>query len=441
MQKDMRTFIELIASTDRLLTVEREVDPHFEIPAVMKAAEKTGKAILFKNVKKPGFNIINNLLGDRRMLALLFETSPEQVVAEWLERVKNPLAPEIVGSGPVKDVIQKGKAVDLEALPIVTHCSKDAGPFITAGMVTARDPETGVRNVSINRMQLKGKDKLGIRMMPPQHLGMIQAKSEKLGKNLEVAVAIGNHPFETLSAATSFDFGVDEFTIAGALRQEPLQLVKCETVNLEVPAFAEIVLEGEILSGVREPEGPFGDFMQFYVPVMNNHVVKVKAITHRREPIYQTIQASSLEDTHILGLSREGMVYEAVSKVADVLAVCLAPTIFSCMISIRKRFEGEPKKVAAAAFGAYSWLKYCVVVDHDVNVFDLGDVWWVMATRSRPDKGLLLVEEAMGFPRDPFHIHHSKLGIDATAPLDQWDEFERKKVPGEAAIRIEDYIS
>jgi UbiD family decarboxylase len=181
--------------------------------------------------------------------------------------------------------------------------------------------------------------------------------------------------------------------------------------------------------------------MQFYVPVMNNHVVKVKAITHRREPIYQTIQASSLEDTHILGLSREGMVYEAVSKVADVLAVCLAPTIFSCMISIRKRFEGEPKKVAAAAFGAYSWLKYCVVVDHDVNVFDLADVWWVMATRSRPDKGLLLVEEAMGFPRDPFHIHHSKLGIDATAPLDQWDEFERKKVPGEAAIRIEDYIS
>lgn len=441
MQKDMRTFIELIASTDRLLTVEREVDPHFEIPAVMKAAEKTGKAILFKNVKKPGFNIINNLLGDRRMLALLFETSPEQVVAEWLARVKNPLAPEIVGSGPVKEVIQKGKAVDLEALPIVTHCSKDAGPFITAGMVTARDPETGVRNVSINRMQLKGKDKLGIRMMPPQHLGMIQAKSEKLGKNLEVAVAIGNHPFETLSAATSFDFGVDEFTIAGALRQEPLQLVKCETVNLEVPAFAEIVLEGEVLSGVREPEGPFGDFMQFYVPVMNNHVVKVKAITHRREPIYQTIQASSLEDTHILGLSREGMVYEAVSKVADVLAVCLAPTIFSCMISIRKRFEGEPKKVAAAAFGAYSWLKYCVVVDHDVNVFDLGDVWWVMATRSRPDKGLLLVEEAMGFPRDPFHIHHSKLGIDATAPLDQWDEFERKKVPGEAAIRIEDYIS
>jgi UbiD family decarboxylase len=290
-------------------------------------------------------------------------------------------------------------------------------------------------------MQLKGRDKLGIRMMPPQHLGVIHEKSEKLGKNLEVAVAIGNHPYEILSAATSFDFGVDEFTISGALHEEPLRLVKCETVDLEVPAYAEIVIEGEVLAGVREPEGPYGDFMQFYVPVMNNHVIKVKAITHRRDPIYQTIQASSLEDTHILGLSREGIVYEAVSKVADVKAICLVPTILNCMISIRKRFEGEPKNVAAAAFGAYSWLKYCVVVDHDVNVFDINDVWWAMATRSRTDKALLSMEETLGFPRDPFHIHQSKLGIDATAPLNQWEEFERKQVPGEDAIRLEDFIS
>lgn len=441
MQKDLRSFIDLVASNDRLLTVEKEVDPKFEIPAVMKAAEKTGKVILFKNVGKPGFSIVNNLLGDRNMLALLFETSQERVVVEWVERVKNPVEPRIVGTGGVKEVIRAGKDVDLEALPIVTHCSKDAGPFITAGMVIARDPETGIRNVSINRMQLKGRDKLGIRMMPPQQLGVIHEKSEKLGKNLEVAVAIGNHPFEILSAATSFGFGVDELTLSGALRGEPLELVKCETVDLEVPASAEIVIEGEVLAGVREPEGPYGDFMQFYVPVMDNHVMKVKAITHRRNPIYQTFQASSLEDTHILGLSREGILYEAVSKVADVKAVSLVPTILNCMISIRKHSDREPKDVADAAFSAYSWLKYCVVVDHDVNVFDVSDVWWAMATRSRTDTGLLLMEEATGFPRDPFHIHQSKLGIDATAPLNQWDEFERKRVPGEEAIRLEDFVS
>lgn len=440
MPHDLRSCLEFFASQDDLLTIAKEVDPKFELPAVMKAAEKKGKAILFKNVKKPGFSIANNLLGSRQMLARLFETTPQQVVNEWLDRIRTPIEPEIVGTSALKEVIEKGKDVNLDNLPIVTHCGKDAGPFITAGMVIAKDPETGIRNVSINRMQVKGKNKLGIRMMPPQHLGVIHQKSEQLGQNLEVAIAIGNHPFDLLSAATSFEFGLDEFTIMGALRKEPLKLVPCETVDLEVPASAEIIIEGEVLAGERDPEGPFGDFMQYYVPVMDNHILKVNAITRRRDPIYQTIQASSVEDTHLLGLSREGIVYEAVSKIADVQAVCLAPTIMNCMISIKKRFEGEPKNVAAAAFGVYPWLKYCVVVDHDVDVFNPADVWWAAATRSRPDKGLFVMSEAMGFPRDPFHIHQSKAGIDATAPLNQWEEFERKQVPGEESVRLEDYL-
>ena len=439
-QRDMRYCLELFKSASRLLTAKREADPKFEIPAVMKAAEKVGKAILFEKVKGSSFRVVNNIFGSRDMLALLFETTAERVVTEWIDRVKNPIEPELVSSGPVKEVIKKGSDVDLGALPIVTHCSKDAGPFITGGVVVARDPETGKRNVSINRLQYKGKAKLGIRMMPHQHLGLIQEKCEEIKKDLEIGVAIGNHPFETLVSATTVGFGVDEFTLSSALRKEPLQLVKCETVDVDVPATAEIVLEGRVLAGVREAEGPFGDFMQYYVPMMDNHVFEVTAITHRRDAVYQTIQASSLEDIHLLAVSREARVYEAASKVADVQAVCLVPTILSCMISIKKRFEGEPKNVAAAAFGAYSWLKYCVVVDHDVNVFDVNEVWWAMATRSRPETGLLLMENALGFPRDPFNIHQSKLGIDATAPLNQWEEFERKVVPGADQIRLEDYL-
>jgi len=440
MQRDLRSCLELFKSADRVLLVEREVDPKFELPAVMKAAEDLGKVILFKKVKGSGFPVINNLFGSRDMVALLFETTREHIVNEWIYRLKNPIEPRLVSAGPVKEVVKQGSEVNLEELPVVTHCSKDAGPYITAGIVVAKDPDTGIRNVSVNRMQYKGKAKLGIRMMPPQHLGIIHDKCERKGKPLEIAVAIGNHPFDILAAATTVSYGIDEFSISSALRKEPVQLVKCETVDLEVPATAEIVLEGEVMAGVREPEGPFGDFMEYYVPVMENHVFKVKAITHRKDAIYQTIQASSLEDTHLLALSREATVYEAVLKVADVRAVCLVPTIMSCVISIMKRFEGEPKNVAAAAFGAYSWLKYCVVVDHDVNVFDLNDVWWAMATRSRPETGLLLIGNALGFPRDPFQIHQSKLGIDATAPLNQWEEFERKVVPGLDAIRLDDYL-
>jgi len=441
MQKDLRFCIDLFKSEDHLVIIEREVDPKFELPALMKAAEKLEKAIIFNKVKRSGFRVINNLFVSRDMLALLFETTQKHVVNEWIDRVKNRIEPKLVSSGPVKEVVKKEPEVNLEELPIVTHCSKDAGPYITAGIVVAKDPDTGIRNISVNRMQYKGKTKLGIRMMPPQHLGIIHDKCEKNGKALEIAVVIGSHPFDIFAAATTVDYGVDEFSIASALRKEPLQLIKCETVDLEVPATAEVVLEGEVLCGVREPEGPFGDFMQYYVPMMENHVFKVKAITHRKDAIYQTIQASSLEDTHLLALSREARVYAAVSRVANVQAICLAPTIMSCVISIRKRFEGEPKNVAAAAFGAYSWLKYCVVVDHDVDVFNLNDVWWAMATRSRPETGLLLIENSLGFPRDPFKIHQSKLGIDATAPLNQWEEFERKVVPGGLdAILLDDYL-
>ena len=440
MQQDLRYCLEQFRSANRLLTIKRHVDPRFELPAVMKAAEGSGRAVVFENVKGSRFQVVNNLAGSRDMLALLFETTPERVINQWIERLKKPIEPRLVSSGLAKEVVKEGSEVDLGELPMVTHCHKDAGPYITAAIVVAKDPDTGIRNVSVNRMQYKGRNKLGIRMMPPQHLGLIQDKSEKKGKNLEIAVAIGNHPFDIFAAATTVDYGVDEFSISSALRKEPLQLVKCETVDVEVPATTEIVLEGEIQAGVREPEGPFGDFMQYYVPVMENHVFEVKAITHRRDAIYQTIQAGSLEDTHILALSREAQVYEAVAKVAEVRAVCLAPTIMNCAISIRKRFEAEPKDVAAAAFKTYSWLKYCVVVDHDVNVFDGNDIWWAMATRSRPDTGLLLLENAPGFPRDPFQIHQSKLGIDATAPLNQWEEFERKVVPGFDELRLDDYL-
>ncbi|MBW1666664.1 MAG: UbiD family decarboxylase [Deltaproteobacteria bacterium] len=440
MQKDLRSCLQLLETSDLLLRVKKEVNPRFEIPALMKKAEKQGKAILFESVKRPGFRVTNNICGSRKAFALFFETSPEKIVQEWIRRVNHPIKPEVCSSGPVKETIKKGSEVDLSELPIVTHCAKDAGPYITAGIVVAKDPETGTRNVSINRMQYKGKNKLGIRMMPPQHLGLIREKWEKKGKPLEIAVAIGSHPFDILAAATTVAYGTDEFTISSSLRKEPLQLVKCEAVDLEVPAFAEIVLEGEVLPEVWEPEGPFGDFMQYYVPVMDNNVFIVKALTHRKDPIYQTIQAGSLEDTHYLALSREARLYQAVSQVADIQALSLVPTILGCAISIRKRFEGEPKNVAAAAFGAYSWLKYCVVVDHDVNVFDINDVWWAMATRSRPDRGLLIMENALGFPRDPFHIHTSKLGIDATAPLNQWEEFERKTVPGADDIHLEDYL-
>jgi UbiD family decarboxylase len=214
------------------------------------------------------------------------------------------------------------------------------------------------------------------------------------------------------------------------------------SIDLEVPARAEIVLEGEVLAGVAEPEGPYGDFMQFYVPVMPNRVLRLSAITHRRDAIHQTMHAGQAEDTTLLALSREAQLLEAVAATgADVRQVSLLPTILAGAISIRKRFEGEPKLVLAAAFGRYRWLKLCVVVDEDVNVLDVSDVWWAISTRSRLGQGVLHLTDTSGFPRDPHGLHTAKLGIDATIPLGAWSEYERKRAPGQGRLRLEDYLA
>ena len=441
MQRDLRHFLSQLDERELLQRVAVPVNPRFELSAVAKMVEKRGRALLFESVSGSTVSVATNVLGSRKMLSIALETPVDRINEVFAHRMYSPIAPTMVAKGPVQDVVMEGDDAGMEFLPIVTHAEMDAGPFITAGVIVAKDPETGLRNVSINRMMFKDTRTLGCRMMPPQHLGLIQEKAEKRGIPLEIAVSIGNHPCEMIAAATSLAFGDDEYAVAGGLRGEPLELARCVSVDLEVPARAEIVLEGEIVPGQLEDEGPFGDFMQNYVPVMKNHVFRLKAVTHRNDPIYQTIQASSLEDVHLLAVSREAHVYRAVVETgAIVRGVSLVPSILACAISIEKRFSGEPKNVAAAAFGSYSWLKYCIVVDHDVDVFDIEDVWWALASRSDAANGLLSISNALGFPRDSAGIHKGKLGIDATAPLGYPEEFERKRVPGADNLDLTRYI-
>lgn len=441
MTRDLRTYLEQLESAGFLLHIEKQVDPKYELSAVVKAAEKEGKAAIFHNVMGSEFEVVANLVITRKMLALALGTSEKMTVPEYVKRAENLIKPKIVQGGPVKEVILEETKADSKILPVVTHAVGDVAPYITAGMAIAKDPETGFTNMSFNRMQLKEGAKFGIRMMAPQHLGIIQSKAEKAGKNLEVAVIIGAHPFEMIAASTTLPYGVDHFELAGALDGKPVELVKCETIDVNIPANAEIVLEGEVVANVREEEGPYGDVFQFYIPQSKNHVFRLKAITHRKNPIYHTIQAGSMEDIHLLALSREAHIQRALSFAGyQVRGVCATPSLLSAAISIKKRFEGEPKNAAMCAFGAYSWLKYCVVVDEDVDVFDINDVWWAMVTRSRPDKSVFVVPEAYGFPRDLHHIHQSKIGIDATAPLDATEEKLRKYTPGEESVNLSKYV-
>lgn len=277
-------------------------------------------------------------------------------------------------------------------------------------------------------------------MMPPQQLGVIQAKAEAAGADLPIAIAIGLHPLDTLAAGTTLPPGDDELAFAGALRGEPLRLAKAVSIDLQVPADAEVVLEGYVRAGVREPEGPFGDFLEYYVPRMDNHRFRLTAITHRRDAIYQTMDAGSAEDVNLLGLSREAQILAELEKTGvDLAGLRLWPTILGCAIAIRQRYAGEAKEIGRAALGAYPWLKYCIVVDHDVDVDSTDDVWWAVTTRSSPARAFSVVVEA-GFPRDPHRVHDSKAVIDATVPLGAWEEFERKRPPGGATFSLDEFL-
>jgi 2,5-furandicarboxylate decarboxylase 1 len=441
MQPDLRSFVEQLEQHGKLVRLRQPVDPHTQLADLIFQAERRGQAVLFESVLGSDLPCVANVVGDRQMLGLALGVEAPQATAAFAARSRERIAPVVVSGGPVQEVVRLGAEVDLRRLPLVVHSEKDAAPYITAGLVIARNPHTGARNVSFNRMMLRDSAEVGIRMMPPQQLGQIYDLATRDGQPLEIAVVLGNHPAELIAAATSIPFGDDEFALAGALRGEPLHMVRCQTVDLEVPANAEIVLEGEVLPGVAEPEGPYGDFMQFYVPVMDNRVARFKAMTHRRSPIYQTMHAGAAEDTLLLALSREALLLEAAAASgAEVRQVSLLPTILAGVISIRKRSEGEPKLILAAAFGRYRWLKLCVVVDEDVDVYDSADVWWAIASRSRFGSGLLHIDNTTGFPRDPYGLHSSKLGIDATIPLGSWAEHERKRAPGQGRQRIEDFI-
>ena len=442
MQPDLRAFLEVLERHGKLVRLTRPVHPHTELGALVIEAERRGRAVLFETVQGSPMRVAANVAGDRAMLSLALGVEPRAAVPTFLERSRRRIPPVTVTGAPVQEVVLTGDQVDVRGLPLVVLSEHDAAPYSTAGLVIAKDPDTGVRNVSFNRMMLRNRAEFGIRMMAPQHLGQIYDRAAARGRGLPVAVAIGNHPLELIAGATTIAYGDDELALAGALRGEPLEIARGVTVDVEVPARAEIVLEGEILQGVLEPEGPFGDFMQFYIPVTPNHVMRVSAVTHRRDAIFQTMHAGQAEDTALLALSREAQLYEAIAAAGtDVREVSLNPTILGGAVAIRKRFEGEPKQVMAAAFGRYRWLKVCVVVDEDVDVFDPGDVWWAIATRARLGSaaGLLHVPDAPGLPRDPHGMHAGKLGIDATIPLGTWAEHARKRAPGLGRVRLQDF--
>jgi 4-hydroxybenzoate decarboxylase len=269
----------------------------------------------------------------------------------------------------------------------------------------------------------------------------MQRRAEQAGKPLPAAILLGVPPLVMLAAAARTAPGLTEMDLAGALAGRAFPTFRCPTLDMAIPE-AEIIIEGELLAGVRRPEGPFGEWMDYYVPVMDNHVLEVRHVWTRPDARYYAIHAGSAEEIVLTSLPIAGDIYQAVKKyVPSVINVACWPMIQFCVIQMQKQYEGQPRKALLAAFGAeLTRILFAVVVDPDVDIYNPADVIWAMTTRCRPDRDTFTIPDVPSFGRDPHQVHWGRLGIDATAPLEWPAEFERKKVPGAGAVRFEDYL-
>ncbi|WP_041694988.1 UbiD family decarboxylase [Alicyclobacillus acidocaldarius] len=432
-----RAWLEHLRETDRLVDVEVEVSLRYEVAAIAKRLDGR-KAVMFHRPAGSSVPVASGLVSQRRWIAEALGCAPDDLVHRFREACEQPMPVAHVSEGdaPVYQRVQTEGIDLLKTLPIPTHHEHDAGPYVTAGLVIVRDPATRKQNVAIHRLQVTGPDRMGVLLLPRHTLHLFR-QAEAAGRPLECAVAIGVDPATLIASQASTPFGVDELEIASALRRQPLPVVRCRTVDVDVPAEAEIVIEGRILPHVREPEGPFGEFPRYYGPRSDKHVIEVTAVSMRDDPVYHTIVPAGYEHLLLGGIPREASLFETVRQlVPTVRAVHMTPggsCRYHAVIAIRKTEEGQGKNAILAAFANSFDIKHVVVVDEDVDIYNPEEVEWAIATRFQADRDLVLVEQTQGSKLDPSTDDGlgSKMGLDCTVPLNADPfRFRRITIPG-----------
>lgn len=424
----LRAFLDSLPD-DEFLRISEPIDLDHLPTALVLALEKQ-RAFPVVVIEQPqGFDmpVIVNLFADRDRIARMAGGATAADFNElWLKAEHNPLPPVIVESGPVQEVVQFGDAVNTELLPISRHFEQDAGRYIGSGILVCKDPDTGVRNLSYQRLQMKGKNRFGASLHSRGHIWEHLQRAEARGQNLEVAVVLGAHPAVHLAAGAKVAMEVDEFDIAGALIGRPVELVKCKTIDVEVPANAEIVIEGEILANTHEDEGPYGEYTGYSTFRSTRNLFVVKAITRRANPIYLDLIPGYSTEHLLLGrVAKEAHVYHRLKEVVPTLKALNYPksgTHFHAYMSFTKSAEGQARHALMLLFGLDSYIKLAVAVDDDVDVYNEEDVLWALATRFQADTDMFMVPKVFCNRLDPSSVDgmSAKLGLDATAPLD-WD--------------------
>ena len=437
--KDLREFITALEKKGLLARVKAEVDPEWEINGITKKLiDDRGPAVLFENVKGHKVPVLCNLIGTLERLALALEMPADgkMITEEWLSRVKKPIPPKVVKTGPCKENMLIGDKADLSAIfpPVIWH-KGDGGPYIgTLGLQVTKDPETGVQNTGIYRQMVRTKNETGLYWDPYQHGAQHLQKWQRMfpGKPMPVAVAIGTEPTYLLAASSKFKHPPAEDDYAGALRKEPLELVRCETCDLEVPATSEIILEGEVYPEELKPDGPFGEYTGYMGDAQMFNVFHLKAITHRNDVIFHgEREGYPSEDTFTWVKGLEYLAYEKYKKLSGVVDVYLPPEScgFKLILSVRKLWPGYVNEIIHAVWGDMelgSFFKIVVVVDEGIDVRNPAQVEWAIGNHVQPERDMLIAKRCPTTGLDvsqPYskRLWSSKCGIDATLPTEEYE--------------------
>ncbi len=411
-----RGFLERLDRAGELIRIRREASTEYEMAGIIDALGE--KPVFFEKVKESRIPVVAGLVSSKELIARGLNMEKAELLDKLSTAIENPLPPVVVEKGECQEVVEK--TVDLTKLPIMRYTEKDGGKYIASAIAVIKDPELG-RNTCFHRLMLLDKTKFVARIVEERGTATALKKS---GGELDIAFCIGNSTAVLLAASTSLPKGVDEMGMANVL--EKTELVRCKTVDVEVPRDCEIVLEGRITKE-SVSEGPFLDLTGIVDRVRKQPVIEIKCITHREKPIYQTILAGRNEHKFLMGMPKEPTIFNEVNKVCECRDVYITPggcSWLHAVVQIRKRNPDDGKKAIEAAFEGHKSLKHCVIVDEDINIYDPHDVEWAVATRFQADKAAVILPNQRGSSLDPSgdltegkKATTCKMGLDATIPI------------------------
>lgn len=448
--QSLRGFLQMAESRfpDEVLRIREPVSTHLDITSIVFELERAGKSpiVIYENVEGHDMPVVTNIAGNRKLLAACLDVDPADLPTAFRERCQTYIPCEVVETAPWQEIVIEGDDVDLNALPIPLHFSVDAAPYITAGQIAARDPVTGVDTTGFHRLMLNGRNRLGVSLHSRRRMWEFHRRAEERGEALPAAVTLGIHPIHYMgSMVYAYPPHVRKFEIIGGLFGAPYRLAKCGIADLEVPAGAEIIIEGEILPDVQEPEGPFSEFTGYASYRSTQNVFVAKRIRMRGDAMYHSI-VSGMSQDHILisCITREGEILNALRRnLPNVLAVHVPHRTcgaFLAVVKMKKKSDGEPQQAILSALGTEFYTKHVIVVDEDVDIFDMSDVMWAIATRVRPSQDIFTIPGCKGAildpTSDPETFTVTKMGIDATRPAGK-DFAERLTISDEQRTRVQ----